>query len=239
MLGWPRFVPNQIKRQARLPMRRVLVLSVLMGTAASASGQALRLEPAPGTDLRPCIARPAQATQAPPPPQQQVPPRPEPALERKPDGDLRKPIAEREVLDLIAMLEAVTATPEVAQARKSVAPAPDLDRSAADRLRVVLHDVTTLLVTVHAREATKQLETSGPSGSQAREWLQGRFTALQTCATASYEGRGGATAYRQSLALVEKHRSKLEPLVLGLGQWVPSGPPPGSTRPRPDAEPRR
>jgi hypothetical protein len=136
------------------------------------------------------------------------------APEGEPAETLRKPVSERELLELIETLQAATGSTADRPSKRAL--------GSPDRLRVVLDDVTALLVSVHARESRKQLDTAGRSGVEVRQWLEGQVAAVESCVSGRFEGRGGAAAHQASLALVEKHRSKLEPLVLGLRQPAPS-----------------
>jgi hypothetical protein len=179
-----------------------------------------------------CFAFAAEAPQASrqeEPQAVQQPPAPPPTPAPPPD-ELRKPATEREILDLIATLETASGKKPAGK---------DVGAASAARLRVVLDDVTTLLVATHAHETARQLEKGGKPGAEARVWFTERLAAIDTCVASKYADRGGPTAHKQSLALVEKHRERLEPLVLGLERWLPLESPPGMIGPKPDGEQRR
>lgn len=192
----------------------VQTFGLFLGVEAGfVSGQAL--PPATAADPQPCVV--LNGSQGPQP--RQAEPRvsqAQPASELEPVDARRKPMNEREVLQLIETLEA-------AQGQKAGGPSK-VERSSADRLRVVLDDATALLVVMHVQEDAKRFETDRHRRSEAVQWVEGRFAGIQTCVSGRFDDRGGEPAYRQSLALVEKHRAKLEPLVLGLGRWVPAEP---------------
>ena len=48
---------------------------------------------------------------------------------------------------------------------------------------------------------------------------------MQQCGPQRFDGRGGMAAYRQTLGLVQKYRTTLEPLVLETTRLFPIGEP--------------
>jgi hypothetical protein len=125
-------------------------------------------------------------------------------------GPLPPPLAEAEVRDLIESLGALKA---------QKAPGRQV-RTPKARLRVVLDDVTALMVEVHAQETSKQLAGASGLGPEALKWTEETFARIRGCVAGRFEGRG-PDAYRESATLVEKYRAQLEPLVLEMGRWRP------------------
>lgn len=107
------------------------------------------------------------------------------------------------------------------EAMKSKKAPPPRDSIAPDRLRLLLDDMTALIVVLHARDTVKELPRAEGLPPEARQWMEGELSRLQGCAPGRFEGRGGEAAYGQSLALAERYRAKLEPLILELGRWRP------------------
>lgn len=163
------------------------------------------------SDPLPCVVLSEQAL--PQDPRQEPPVAQVPQTVPAPEADLRRPPSEADVVELIATLEA---------ANGGATTAPVATHLPADRLRVVLDDVTALLVAVEAREAAQR--PTGRTSVESRKWLDAQVARIQTCVAGRYQDRGGEPAYRGSVALLEKHRAKLEPLLLGLGRRIPAAP---------------
>lgn len=88
-----------------------------------------------------------------------------------------------------------------------------------DRLAVVLRDVTSLLLVLHAEDGLETLRQASKLDAQTREWMEGALGEIGKCGASGLESRGGKGVYEESLALIRKYRSPLEKHVLSAVQW--------------------
>jgi hypothetical protein len=75
-----------------------------------------------------------------------------------------------------------------------------------------------LIVQIHAQETDKLMSNASGLEPDAKKWWDQSFAMIQRCAPIRFDGRG-AYAYQESLALFQKYRDRLDPLVLELGDW--------------------
>jgi hypothetical protein len=93
-----------------------------------------------------------------------------------------------------------------------------------NRVGVLLGDVLGALADIHAQEMARELGRANLA-PPTRKWMEGAFRSMQQCGPQRFEGRGGMAAYRQTLGLVQKYRTTLEPLVLETTRLFPIGKP--------------
>jgi hypothetical protein len=131
---------------------------------------------------------------------------------------LRRPVTEHELLGLIAMLKAIRPGGEGAGLAGGVGTIDD------PRVGVVVGDLIALLGDLHARDLAGEIDRGAltPAGLKR---VEGMLATMSRCARVRFEGRGGELVYQQTLDLVRKHRTALEPLLIE-GLRFPSAPVP-------------
>jgi hypothetical protein len=125
-------------------------------------------------------------------------------------ADALRPPREAEVDQLGAVLEALAKAESAANALAGLAKGQPF---SVARFGVLLADVRSIVVRVHAQELRDQLNQSPKIGPENRKWVLERINRMESCAAARFQTRGGSAALDQAAAFVARKQSQLEPLL--------------------------
>jgi hypothetical protein len=191
---------------------RPLVATAAFGILAQSS---VLLSDSSTSDIGGCTVLVAQAR---PSPQQQPEQRPaqRPPVEqpsggapKAPSDALRAP-QEKELTDLGGVLKAM-ASAETAPATLAALRAGK--PFSFERFGVLVADVRSIVVLLDARELRARLSKNKEVNAETRPGIDQSVGVMEGCAPGRFENRGGPTVFEQVTALVQKHRSQLEPFL--------------------------
>ncbi len=146
------------------------------------------------------------------------------------DPDLYRPLGKGDVKILI---NALTRSDVKGQQGKRIAAFRRSSRLPAERLAVMMQDVTAILARTHLDEMLGRLQGAPDVDKDALAWGQNMAKAFDFCFEGRYEQFGGNPAFQESVAEVLNNRNILEDLVLGnvMPDVVEGGVPPGPETP--------
>jgi len=148
-------------------------------------------------------------------------PRQEPKPAQR-DRDLFAPISERDLKRLIGALTPGKLKDAEGQKIDAFRRRSPL---SAQRMGVLMQDVTAILARTHLTESLKRLTVMPDADKAAIGWGQGMVKALDFCLEGRYEPFGGGPVFQDAVTLVLNNRVILEQLVLGniIPDKVPGG----------------
>lgn len=151
--------------------------------------------------------------------------RPKP-IEGERDPEVFRPINEK---DLKLLIEALTPTKLEERDGKRIAAFRRRSPMPAERMAVLMQDITAILARTHLDESLGRLAGMPDPDKEALGWGQGMIKALEFCMQGRYEEFGGNPAFQESVTLVLQNREILEEVVLGniIPDVVPEDPPHG------------
>ncbi len=196
------------RRRSHRPLVAAAALGILTQSAVVLSESST-------SDVGGCTVLVAQAQTSPPqqPEQQpaQRPPVEQPAggPPKAPPDALRAP-EEKELTDLGGVLKAM-ASAETAPATLAALRAGK--PFSFERFGVLVADVRSIVVLLDARELRARLSKNKELNADTRPGLDQNVGVMEGCAPGRFENRGGPIVFEQVTALVQKHRSQLEPFL--------------------------
>lgn len=117
------------------------------------------------------------------------------------DGDVRS---------MARLLETI-ADPERAPA--AIAALAGGEPFSLPRFSIVLEDVRSVLIGLHARESLDILGNTPGVPDDLRAWMESSFQSMMLCPPTRFSDRGGIDAYQSTLSIVQSHRRNLEPFL--------------------------
>jgi len=147
-------------------------------------------------------------------------------MESKRDPEIFRPINEK---DLKRLIDALTPAELEEQDGKKIAAFRRRSAMPAERMAVLMQDITAILARTHLDESLGRLAGMPDPDKGAIGWGQGMIKALEFCMQGRYQDFGGNPAFQESVTLVLRNREILEEVVLGniMPDVVPEDPPHG------------